>query len=88
MLGFIFCALTVRSLSNILRLLEDFHKGKHAFGKNTIKLILLPSLKVTFQINMFVKETKKKKEKYFLNIFFQVLSKKKKKKIKGSGNKL
>lgn len=77
MLGFLFCALTVRSLSNILRLLEDFHKGKHAFGKTTTKLILLPSFKVTFHINLFVTETKKKpREKYFLNIFFKVLSKK------------
>lgn len=75
MLGFIFCALTVRSLSNILRLLEDFHKGKHAFGKTTMKLILLPSFKVTFHINLFVTETKKKLEKNtFLNIFFQVLN--------------
>jgi len=62
MLGFIFCALTVRSLSNIWRLLEDCHKEKHAFGKTTTKLCLLPSFKVTFHINMFVTETKKKKK--------------------------
>lgn len=77
MLGFIFCALTVRSLANILRFLEDFHKGKHTFGKTTTKLILSPSFKVTFHINLPVTETKEKRKKYFLNIVFQVLSKRK-----------